>query len=106
MKSIQQITKGITPIEFDQSEIDENGTYSQEIEFEGENYIIQCEVIAEVTKFKYYPETRETPEEIDYIIKIDDIDIKNIICPDGLDHEPPSEIYNELVKELMKYIEI
>jgi hypothetical protein len=106
MKSVQEITKGITSIQFDQSEIDENGTYSELMEFDCEDYTIQCEVIAEVTKFKYYPETRETPEEIDYIIKIDELEIKNIICENGLDNEPPSNIYNELVKELIKYVEI
>ena len=106
MKSVQEITKGIPSMEFDQSEIDENGTYSQSIEFEGEDYVIQCEVIAEVRKYSHTPATYEQPEETDFNISIDELEVKNIICPDGLDHEPPSEIYNELVKELMKYIEI
>jgi hypothetical protein len=104
--TIQQLIKRITSVEFDQSEIDKNGTYSQSIEFEGEEYVIQCEVIAEVTKYYHTPETHWQPEETNFNISIDDIDIKNIICPDGLDHEPPSEIYNELVKELIKYVEI
>jgi hypothetical protein len=100
----QQLIKGITSMEFDQSEIDKNGTYSQSIEFEGENYTIQCEVIAKVTKYKYTPATYEQPEEIDYIIKIDELEIKNIICENGLDNKPPSDIYNELVKELVKNV--